>query len=219
MGVGMSNPEIFTVKTSQKKGTISGYMREGSDEVIAPEDIGRYLEGGERISYKREVYRLDEHGNLIHCDIELPENLSLGSGVLLGPNIVFTNPSNDKPTVIEDRVAISGETRLRSGLHIATHTVVRLGASIGESDIGPYGKIGPRTNVSDGVSLGASVVTGENVQVSSGVTAESHVRIDDNAVIGPNAELGARVYIGEGVRIPQDMIIGPNSRLRTNNLA
>lgn len=193
----------FEVQTDNI-GRILGFHTDSSEELITPEAIGEYLDGNETVSHQDIEYFLDERGNLTNPDTEIPPNVSLGYGVLIGAGVNFAEPDRGqrRKTKIDNRVLIlpEGFQEIGIGSHIY-HRAVCLGELIGENSL-----IQAHTILSSGSSLGDGVMTGKSVKIGHNVTVERDVWIKRDTVVGDWIHIYPELTIGRNckIKMPDD---------------
>lgn len=211
-------PTNFKVLTDNW-GRVVGYAPKGSEQITYPQSMGAKY-AGERITHKGEEYDLDDKGSLIHPSVELPEDVTLKWGVLLGKGVEFVKDDEGQSEVdIYEHVLIPGNTQLHHGIRIGDHAIVRA-ASIGAlSRIGYVVKIGEDTVIGNGVDLSPSVKIGRRAHVGSRTELKRNVKVPDEAHIGSDVFLasnvnlvvpnsyrpgGSSIIIADGVKIEQE---------------
>jgi acetyltransferase-like isoleucine patch superfamily enzyme len=140
--------------------------------------------------------------------IRIPNQITLGSGVLLDEYVTLDVRGDDAAVDIHDRVSIGrfttvaakyGEITLRAGSNIGSYCRIATNSKIviGESVlIGAYCYVGPG-NHTDGAA--DEPLISRPMEIRGGVE------------IGTNAWLGTRVTVLDGVKIGSNAIIGAHS--------
>jgi bifunctional UDP-N-acetylglucosamine pyrophosphorylase/glucosamine-1-phosphate N-acetyltransferase len=173
----------------------------------------------------RDPARVDLRGNIqaerdveIDINVILEGNISLASGVTIGPNCVLKNCMVGAGThiaansVLEDAVigrdcAIGPFARIRPGTELADEAKVGNFVEIKKSRIGRHSKVNHLSYVGDSV-LGADVNIGAGTITCNydGVNKFKTV-VEDGVFIGSNTALVAPVTIGKGATIAAGSVI------------
>jgi acetyltransferase-like isoleucine patch superfamily enzyme len=179
-------------------------------------DMGQEY-AGDRIEHKDEEYMLDNHGNLIHPTVELPEGLALGQGILLGEGVEFLQDgeAGSEPGQIDSFVLIPGKTLLYPGISLGHHTILRADHFGRNSSTGSYTRILEGAGIGSNVKIGSSVRLGKEVTVCEGATIEDNVYISGSGYVDPGVTIGHNCKIkasspsslaaGISVHIHEDM--------------
>ncbi|HEX5797082.1 MAG TPA: hypothetical protein VFX86_01685 [Candidatus Saccharimonadales bacterium] len=203
-------PVNFSAQTDNK-GRILGFSPEGSQELTPPLEMGQSF-AGERLLHKGEEYELDGKGNLIHPSVELPADLVLAQGILIGPGVEFVEEAEGDPSRIDSRVLIPGDARFSSGITLGAYSVIRARLFGRGSSTGTY------TRILEGAEIGSNVSIGSNVRLGSEVTVCRDVTIEDNVYISGSGYVDPGVTIGHNCKIkassPSSLAAGISVRIR-----
>ena len=171
--------------------------------------------------------------------IDIRGNLQVGRDVVIDINSVF-----EGDVVLADSVTIEPNciiinSRIGKGSHIKPYSHIEDSILADDCDIGPYARLRPGTQLSDGVKIGNFVETkkaviakgskvnhlsyigdaviGTGVNVGAGTITcnydgvnKSKTEIGDNAFIGSNSALVAPVKIGAGATVGAGSVITKN---------
>ncbi len=143
--------------------------------------------------------------------LRVPQQISIGSGVLIDDGASLDVRGDDASITIDDRVSIGrlttvaakhGHITLKTGCNIGSYCRVATNSKVevGESAlIGAYCYIGPGNHTGEG----------EDKPLIS-----QPMEIKDGVCIGDHAWLGARVTVLDGVSIGRHAIIGAHSLVK-----
>jgi NDP-sugar pyrophosphorylase family protein len=234
LGVFMANAGLFVV--ADEKGRIEGYRRSSESSLIFPEYIDRYLDGDDWIVHDGEEYSIDERGNLVHKEVELPKSARLGYGVLIGSGVQFgyhlpevrmrgrvlepaTVELGPEPIKIDDRVVIvnpEGKAQsLHSGVNLQHHSVIASTSINRNTIIGPYSTAGAGSAIGADVVIGSQVEIGQNVDIGSGVRIEDNARIDRDNSVHPAVTIGHDSIV-KTLPVPLKVDVPPNALAAPN---
>lgn len=205
-------PSIFEVYTDNV-GRINHFVpRTFPDTAIKPEAMRNYADGDEIILVGETEYALLENGSLVHPEVYVPDEVTLGNGVRLDKGVSF-DQTRQLDTVRGMGVTVGDSTRLK-GTNILPWVTIGKHALILAKSIGADTTIGDHTRMGKGVSIGSSTTIGDSVKIdveasiSEGVQIGDVVRIGfktricEGALIGERARIGR--FTGEGPRINQN---------------
>ncbi|MBV1883489.1 MAG: bifunctional UDP-N-acetylglucosamine diphosphorylase/glucosamine-1-phosphate N-acetyltransferase GlmU [Pseudomonadales bacterium] len=201
--------QLAIIERAYQRDAVESLLKQGvSFTDIDRADIRGKIEVGEDIE--------------IDFNILLEGNVSLGSGVNIGPNCCIKN------STIGDNVIIKANSIIEDALIAAN------------CEVGPFARIRPGTEMAKGAKVGNFVETkksiigegskvshltyigdaiiGKNVNVGAGTITcnydgvnKSQTTIGDGAFIGSNSSLVAPVSIGPGATIGAGSTIGKNT--------
>lgn len=143
--------------------------------------------------------------------VRVPQQISLGSGVLIDDGASLDVRGDDASITIKDRVSIG-----RLSTIAAKHGHITLGDGC---NIGSFCRIATQSRVDIGESalLGAYCYVGPGNHTGGGEDTpriEQPMDIKGGVIIGAHAWLGARVTIMDGVTIGAHAVVGAHSFVR-----
>lgn len=199
--MGIAGLEVVTDNSHRIQHFLAG------EEVIQPQDVGQYLDGGERLNYRGREYDILENGSLVHPDIEL-RSVVLGDGVMLGFGVTFEQVDQpddggadaekaDGPVVIGQRARVE-RSRLFPGVSIGNHSVVV------QSHLASGARLESFVRVREDTYIGRALLR-------HGVKVDKECSIGDDSVIEMAAKLGYRTVVGPGVTIGELCRVGKST--------
>jgi UDP-3-O-[3-hydroxymyristoyl] glucosamine N-acyltransferase len=187
----------FEVATDNAHRILHFIPEEHPRKQIQPENMGAYLDGGERLVHEGQEYDLTDEGGLIHPDVEVPDSAIIGPGVLLEEGVKFV------------------ATRARTGHEVAVRARARLrdsklypGVDIGSSAVVLGSTIGPGTDIGEFAVIRQGVTIGKDVMVGDSVKIDQESQLDDDVDVDFATNLGFRTILRAGVVIGEECLIG-----------
>lgn len=140
--------------------------------------------------------------------LRIPQQTSLGSGVLVDDGASLDVRGDDASITLEDRVSIGRLTTIAAK---GGHITIKKGANIGS-----YCRIATqsRVEIGESVLIGAYCYVGPGNHTGGGEDApliSQPMDIKGGVSIGDHAWLGARVTVLDGVKIGRHAVVGAHS--------
>lgn len=207
-------------------GRIIGYFPDGNlDNLILPEKMTDYMDGGERVIHKGVEHDLLPGGSLAHPDVDVIPYVDLGSGALLEKGTKFHEWELDPE---KGRIDIADGVRIK-GADIYPRVRIGKKGLILAKEVNTFSILGEYVRLGEGTSIGSSVIfedavkTDRDVQVGIGVVVGFGTKIGYKAQIGSHARIARNLklgkFTGEGPRgNNQDGIFVASGQIVTRNL-